>query len=219
MPQFRNATPADMPQILRVEQSWPEASRASADKFLSRLARFPQGFFLALIEDPDAQGNLVVMGTVTSMPLIYQPENMSEFDSWDRVTNNGFLPETDISNCNSLYIVSGVIDSQYRGSNLFAPGILCVANLAQSMGLRYVVAGAVIPGYKKFCQQHGDINAYDYCCTRRGNHLVDPLLAMYEAIGFTVPDADHVIPEYYPDDASRNFAALVVRDLQQSPLE
>ena len=37
--------------------------------------------------------------------------------------------------------------------------------------------------------------------------------AMYERIGFSVSDACHVIPGYYPDDASRNYAALVVRNL------
>ena len=114
--------------------------------------------------------------------------------------------------------MSGVIDNRFRGLNIFAPMVLREAALASSMGLRYVVAGAVLPGYRKFCEQHGEINAFEYCATRRGKHLVDPLLAMYEAIGFSVPDALHVIPEYYPDDASRNFAALVVRDLQHRPL-
>lgn len=218
MPLFKNATPADMPQILQVEQSWPEDGRAGADKFLSRLARFPQGFFLALLNDAEMPGNEVAVATITSMPLYYNSENMDDFDNWDRVTNHGYLPEKSDPASNALYIVSGVIDSRYRGHNIFAPGVLSVANLAQSVGLRYVLAGAVIPGYQKFCQQHGDVNAYEYCTTRRGNHLVDPLLAMYEAIGFSVPDVRHVIPEYYPDDASRNFAALVVRDLQQSPL-
>ena len=215
---IRNATPADIPSILQVEQSWPEDGRASADKFQSRLMRFAQGFFLALIPDPEAAGVQITAATITAMPLFYQPGDVRHFDNWNRVTNHGYLPETNSSACNALYIVSGVIDNRFRGLNIFAPMVLREAALAQSLGLRYVVAGAVLPGYQKFYAQHGEINAYDYCATRRGKHLVDPLLAMYEAIGFSVPDAQHVIAEYYPDDASRNFAALVVRDLQRTPL-
>ena len=214
---IKNATPMDMSSILQVEQSWPENGRAGADKFLSRLARFPQGFFLATVTDPADAGVQIAAATITAMPLVYQSDDVRDFDNWNAVTQHGYLPETAPAACNALYIVSGVIDSRYRGLNIFAPMVLRETVLAQSLGLRYVVAGAVLPGYRKFCEQYGEINAYDYCATRRGKHLVDPLLAMYEAIGFSVPDAQHVIPEYYPDDASRNFAALVVRDLQRTP--
>jgi hypothetical protein len=216
---IRNATPADLPGILQVEQSWPEGSRAGADKFLSRLARFPQGFFLASIPDPERENAEIVVATMTAMPLNYRPDDLHDFENWNRVTNQGYLYETDLFACNALYIVSGVIDARYRGLNLFTPAVLRETALAQSLGLRYVLAGAVIPGYRKFCERHGELSAFDYCVTRRGKHLVDPLLALYDAIGFSVPNAHHVLPEYYPDDASRNFAALVVRDLRQKPIE
>lgn len=215
---IKNATPADIPCILQVEQSWPEDGRADADKFLSRLARFPQGFFLAFVADPAMPGKEVAAATITTMPLVYQPVDVRNFDNWNEVTNHGYLPDAAPASCNALYIVSGVIDNRFRGLNIFSPMVLREVELAQSMGLRYIVAGAVLPGYQKFCAQHGEVNAFDYCATRRGKHLVDPLLAMYEAIGFSVPNAQHVIAEYYPDDASRNFAALVVRDLQRTPL-
>jgi hypothetical protein len=54
---------------------------------------------------------------------------------------------------------------------------------------------------------------------RKGSKPVDPLLAMYETIHFKVPNNLHVVSEYYPDDASRNYAALVVRDLVNDPLK
>lgn len=214
---IRQATPSDLPGILQVEQSWPEDGRASADKFLARLEKFPQGFFLACITGP--AGTETVVATITSMPLHYQPSAMNHFKSWDQVTRQGYLHEVDLARCNAVYIVSGVIDSRYRGLNIFTPMVLRVATLAASLGMRYVLAGAVIPGYRKFCTRHGELSAFDYCVKRRGKHLVDPLLAMYETIGFSVPDVQHVIPEYYPDDASRNFAALVMRDLEQIPLD
>ncbi|BCM24267.1 hypothetical protein [Methyloradius palustris] len=208
---IRQATEDDLAGILQVEQSWPEGGRASEDKFIARLKKFPQGFFLACI--PNESGIERIIATVTAMPLHYNPSAMMEFKSWDAVTQNGYIPTFNLNDCNAIYIVSGVIDSEYRGGNIFSPMILSEVALAESLGKRYVLAGAVIPGYKKFYDAITEISAFDYCRRRRGKHLVDPLLSMYEAIGFSVPDESHVIAEYYPDDASRNFAALVVRDL------
>jgi hypothetical protein len=213
----RNATAADIPAVLEVEKSWPEESRAGADKFRSRLARFPEGFFLATIRDES--GREVVVGTVTSMPLRYDAAHLENFRSWDTVTNHGYLPEViDRSACNALYVVSGVIDQRHRYLNLFPVGILQEAELATSMGYRYVVGGAVLPGYRRHCERHGPTEAWDYVTLRRGGHLADPLLALYESIRFHVPDRRHVIPEYFPDEPSMNHAALVVRDLERDPL-
>ncbi len=212
---IRTATSSDLPGILRVEESWPADARAGADKFMSRMEKFGAGFFVASVQD--GERGEVPAATITAMPLTYQPEAPHAFSSWDRVTNDGYLRAADLSACNALYIVSGVIDTRYRGLNIFTPMVLREVELAQRLGLRYVLAGAVIPGYRKFCERHGETSAYAYCRTRRGQHLVDPLLAMYEAIGFAVPDADHVLKEYYPDDASRNYAALVMRDLHTHP--
>ena len=212
---LRNAVRADLDAILAVEQSWHAGGRAGADKFIARLERFPEGFFVVGVTEA---GREKLVATVTSMPLHYDPAHPGGFSSWDAVTNNGYLfAGMDAARCNAIYIVSGVIDSAYRGLNLFAPAILQEVDLAKRLALRYVIGGAVLPGYNNYCETHGEVDAYTYCTRRRGRTLVDPLLAMYQKIGFAVPDAGHVIAEYYPDDASRNYAALVVRDLQENP--
>jgi len=213
---IRNALKGDRDAILRVEQSWREESRAGADKFLARLEKFPQGFFLASIEE---DGREQVIGTITSMPTTYEPDQIGRFSNWAAVTNDGYLFERrDLAGCNALYIVSGVIDDAYRTHDAFGPGVLAVAGAASALGMRYVLGGAVLPGYRAYWEKHGPIDPYAYCTMRRGSRLVDPLLAMYERIGFTVRDERHVIAGYYPDDESRNHAALVVRDLQDRPL-
>jgi hypothetical protein len=203
----RNATREDLPGILQVEESWPEGSRAGADKFLARLERFPEGFFVACLSDK-------VVATITAMPAAYDAQQLERYRDWASATNDGYLFERKgLEGCNALYIVSGVIDKDYRSLNIFDPMVLNEVHLARRLGLRYVLAGAVLPGFRAYVETHGEIAPYAYCTTRRGTRLVDPLLAMYERIGFSVPDARHVIPGYYLDDASRNHAALVVRHL------
>jgi hypothetical protein len=210
---IRGATLADLEGILAVEQSWPESGRAGADKFIARLTRFPRGFFVAGIVEG---GGEKIIATITSMPTAYDPGHPGRYENWGAVTNDGYLIERDdLSGCNGIYIVSGVIEKNYRRFNLFKPGVLKVVAVARRLGLRYVLGGAVLPGFKDYCEQHGETEPYEYCTARRGKQLVDPLLALYESIGFRVPDRRHVIPGYFPDDASRNYAALVVRALEQ----
>lgn len=212
----RNATASDLEGILRVEQSWPEQSRAGADKFLARLERFPEGFFVACL---DEDGKEKIVATITAMPTAYDPDRLDRFRDWATATNGGYLlGRTDLAACNAIYIVSGVIAEAYRSLDIFAPMVLKEAALADRLGMQFVMAGAVLPGYRRYCEEHGPTDPYAYCSARRGSRLADPLLAMYERIGFAVRDARHVIAGYYPDDASRNYAALVVRDLARMPL-
>lgn len=213
---IRNATRADLQGILAVEEGWPLAARAGADKFASRLERFAAGFFAYCIEE---NGQEKIAATITSMPFNYDPQNLESCRTWDAVTNRGYLHDAAArGHCNAIYIVSGVIGLPYRGLDIFRPMVLRVVRLAQEMGMRYVAAGAVIPGYRDYCETNGETDAYAYCRLRRGRRLVDPLLARYEPLEFRVPDARHVIPDYFPDDASRNYAAFVVRDLARAPL-
>jgi hypothetical protein len=213
----KNPAIADLPQILEVEKSWPEAGRASADKFIARIEKFSKGFFIIYKNLPSGEEKAIA--TITTMPMFYSPTLVGQFTTWDKVTNHGLFNDCSLAGKNALYIASGVIDKEHRGENVFEYAVLKVVKLAQDLGLRYVVAGAVIPGYKKYSQNVGALPAWDYCQMRKGSKPVDPLLAMYETIHFKVPNSLHVVSEYYPDDASRNYAALVVRDLVNDPLK
>lgn len=210
---IRCATFDDLNGIMSVEQSWHEDGRASEEIFVSRIKRFSQGFFLALVNDGEEEK---VIATITSMPFHYSREHISECTNWNKVTGNGYLPEVlESGNENGLYIVSGIIDRNYRGNDIFSPMVSRIVELSSELDYRYIVAGAVMPGFKKYHQKLPDRSPYEYCSTRKGHSLMDPLLAMYEKLDFTVPDEHHVIAEYFPDDASMNYAALVVRDLGQ----
>lgn len=201
---IRNATPQDLDQILQVEQNWPETARAPREKFIVRLQKFPDGFFVA---EQDEQ----LLATITACPLHYDPAQPGKLKDWGAVTNQGFFHDIGpFTEYNSLYIVSGVIDSRHRGGDLFESMVAREVRLARELGFAYVLAGAVLPGYARYCEKHGALPAADYVFLRHGQHWVDPLLDLYARIGFTVPDRQHVIKDYFPDAASRDHAALVV---------
>lgn len=210
----RQAVMADMPCIMQVEQSWGEAGRAEEGKFIARITKFPQGCLIVFEE-----GTQRPIATITSCPTFYDGRNLDNYSDWNKATNRGFFSDDLtcdnplINGENALYVASGIIDNDFRGADIFSHALEMIVELGYQMGVQYVIAGAVIPGYKRYCEKFGDISAPDYVNKRRGSSLADPLLSMYEKIGFHVPDANHVIAEYFPDDASLNYAALVVRKL------
>ncbi|MFT5482100.1 MAG: hypothetical protein ACI9GW_000748 [Halieaceae bacterium] len=209
---IRTATAEDLPEVLRVEMGWQEIARAEHDKFAARLEKFNQGFLLAVTQSTTPE----VIGTMTSMPFRYNPENPEDFVSWDHVTNEGYLPDTvDISQCNALYIVSGIIAENYRGYDIFSPSITQVVRLARELKLRYVIAGAVIPGFRRYREKHAECSAWEYTSARRHHSPIDPLLNMYEKMGFKVPGEKYVVPDYFPDSDSLNYAAIVVHDADE----
>ena len=204
----RNALDADLDQIMEVEQSWPQSERAPREKFVARLGKFPAGFFVA-------EQDGCIRGTMTSCPTVYAPDRLDHFQSWDQVTNSGFLHDVRALNgYNAVCLVSGVVQRGWRGGDLFQRLVLAEVDLARRLALRYVVAGAVIPRYDWYCKKHGVIPAEQYVFLKRGQRFVDPFMELYHQLGFRVPDPDHVIEDYFPDEASKNYAALVVREVQ-----
>lgn len=208
MAQVRQATLADLERIMKLEEAaWPEHQRASADMMLARLKKFSQGFWV-VVRGED------VVGAVTSCPIEYQPSSPGRFKSWDETTNHGYLPEIDWAKANALYLVSGTLRPDSRGGKTLSLLVDPPVELARRLGLRYIVGGAKMPGYDAYCRRHGYLDARDYAFTKLHGCLVDPFLEMHRGFGFSVPDRDHIIKDFYPDLPSRNYGALVVRDLE-----
>jgi hypothetical protein len=201
---IRNASLRDLAGILDVEQDWLEGQRAGEDKFVARLEKFPKGFFVAEIDE-------IIVGTSTSCIIHYDPMTPEVLASWDAVTNNGYInhPE-DVENPNALYIVSIGIKRNYRGKGIFERFATAQVGLAVSLGLPYVVAGAIMPGYDSYCKRHGDVVAEEYAFMQSGYRLIDPLLEMWRKLGFSVPDKRHVVQDYFTDYKSRNYSAIVI---------
>jgi hypothetical protein len=207
MVQARQATLADLDGIMKVEEAWPEHQRATADMMLSRLKKFPEGFWVFVRGDE-------VVGTLTSCPIEYQPTDLGKLTSWDEATHNGYLADIDLAKANALYLVSGVLRQDVRGGNTHSLLIDAPVDLALRLGLRYILAGAKMPGYDAYCRRYGNLDAREYAFTKLHGCLVDPFLEMYRGFGFSVPDRNHIIEAFYPDPPSRNYGAIVVRDLE-----
>lgn len=208
MVNVRQAKFDDIDEIMRVEESWPEHERASRDKMMARLEKFPVGFVVGEVDNK-------IVSTLTSCLIHYDPSAPDHFKNWDVVTNYGYLPDNGaIDNPNALYLVSAVIDKEMRGKQHYPRMVKAIVEVAKSLGVQYIVAGAVIPGYDAYCREHGNIDAREYVFMKKDDGgFIDRFMDIYRKLNFYVPDKDHVLENYYPDEASRHYAAIVVHKL------
>lgn len=201
---IRNAKITDLDDLVTVEQVWPPDQRATVDQFLNRLERFAEGFWVA------EAGNTIV-GLSTSCLLRYDPEDLMNFCSWQEATNNGHLyHRQEIAAPNALYVVSTVAVKEYRGRGLFEAFFEKHKELTARLALDYSLTGAMLPGYNAHCAKHGEISAYEYTLLRNNGRPVDSLVRKLVALGYELPDQQHVIADYFQSEESRNYAALLV---------
>ena len=197
MMKIKNAKIEDLDKVIELENEiWPEETRASKEKFQSRLKIFPEGFFLAF-----DNGRLI--GASTSEIIFYNPKNPPT--SWEAITDEGYIRNHN-PNGNALYVVSiGAVSRSGGGSTL----INTQKNLTQKLNLRFLILGARIPGYNTYCQKNGNININDYVKLRReDNQLLDPELRFYTRNDLTL---FKIMPNYMGDDKeSRNYGAIMV---------
>lgn len=201
---IRNATEADLDNLMIVEQTWPLEQRATADRLLSRLKIFPEGFWVAELDD-------AVIGFSTSCPLHYSSSDLSRFNAWSQVTNNGYLFPCDATgSANALYVVSTVIMKEHRGKGLFEEFFRIHKEVTHQLGLAYSLTGAILPGYDAYCRKHGEVSAYHYATIHCQGNLVDPLIRKLTAVGYVLPDRNHLKADYFQSAPSRDYAAILV---------
>ena len=208
---IRNADASDLDAVMDVEAEWPEEQRATVDKFVSRLERFPEGFLVV-----EVKGRIVAVSTSTLTN--YTPSCLDHFRSWEACTNGGYLyPIENRDDYNAFYIVSQGIRKAYRRHGIREGMILANLNLAAKMGRPYTVTGAMMPGYDSYCRKHSQIPACDYAFLKQDGKLIDPTLRKLASLGLTLPDARHVIKDFYISPESRNYGALLVNQTSAKP--
>lgn len=185
-------------EVLEVEESaWPAELRASKKKFLSRLAVFPDGFFVALI-------NGKIKGVTTSQITHYP----SSTKTWDEITDKGFIAKTHDSKKNALYVVSVGVAADAQGIGLGGMLLEAQKNLVCQRSMECLFLGARIPEYDKYCTEHGEIPIKEYTILK-GNQgeSIDPEVRFYERKGFRVVK---ILSNFEPDKESRNYGAIML---------
>ncbi len=206
---FRTALESDIDELLLVEESWPVGERANKMQLLSRMRKYSKGFW---VEESRAAGRFI--GFITSFPCIYLPGKPCQFSSWDEVTCNGCFPDAFDPTFNALYVASSVVDREYHGGERYAAMVRSFfLYIKHSLGIRWVVTGAVMPGYDAYCKKHGEISAVDYALKENNGRPIDPFLRKLKGLGLSIPGADYIRENYYADAPSRHYAAVLVADL------
>jgi len=189
---------------MRVEEDWPEDQRAGSEKIISRLERFPEGFFVVIVD-----GEIVAV--TTSTLVTYEPSDLSKYQTWEQCTNDGFLfPLADYGDYNANYIVSSGIMKAFRRAGIREAMIKTHLGLAKTLGMKYTLTGGMIPGYDAYCRENGDIPAEEYAFMQKDGKPIDPTLRKVGAVGLTLPDERHLIKDFYVSPESRNYGALLV---------
>ena len=197
MIEIRRAKEEDLEEIVELENKvWPPGTRSPREKFESRLKIFPQGFFLAYNENS-------LIGASTSQIINYDG---SSIDSWEDITDFGWIRKTHNPEGNALYIVSlGAISRSGAGSALMQ----AQKNLARELDLDFLVLGSRIPGYDNYCMEEGEISIEEYAKLKRENgEILDPELRFYIRNGLSLKE---IKPNYMEDDnESRNYGAIML---------
>lgn len=204
--QSRTVTHADLPQLLELEKEWPEHARATEKQLSARIKKFSEGYFVAVDKTE-------IVASIISHPYDYFPHNLSNFQSWSSVLNKCYLTDVDFQNTNALYIISGTVKKAYAKQGFFNDGIVEIVNLAKKIGKKHVVAGSILPGYARHLNKIGHMSAADYVFESINGRFLDPMIEKYRRLDFKVPDKSHVMSNYFPDESSLNYSALVVKDV------
>lgn len=186
-------------EVMDVERSaWPPELQATKEKFASRLHVFPEGFFVAKVDGK-------ISGVTTSQITTYDP---SVTKTWDEITDNGMIAKTHSPEGNALYVVSVGVAKEAQGNHVGGQIVEKQKELALGLGLKYLYLGARIPGYDKYCKEHGELTIEKYLETKDSDgEAVDPEIRFYNRRGLQVKK---IISEFEADNDSRNYGAVMV---------
>lgn len=192
-------------EVMEVERSaWSPELQATKAKFASRLHIFPDGFFVARVDDK-------IQGVTTSQIATYDP-NASK--TWDEITDNGTIAKTHDPKGNALYVVSVGVAKEAQGNRVGSQIVDAQKKLASNLGLKYLYLGARIPGYSNYRREHGEVSIEDYLKLKDSDgEALDPEIRFYNRCGLEVKK---IISEFEPDIDSRNYGAVMVWENPQN---
>lgn len=166
----------------------------SRDKFLSMLARFPEGQIG--IED---RGKIVA----AALSLVVDYERYGDSHSYGEITGDAYFSTHD-PNGDVLYGAEVVVDPDYRAMRLGRRLYDARKELCKKLNLRAIIAGGRIPGYRNHAER---MTPQQYVEAVRRRKVHDQVLSFQLANDFQVR---RVIRNYLPGDVdSKDYATLI----------
>jgi len=192
---IRNAKIEDIPILLEIdEESWP-GFRANNEMFLSRIKVFPEGQFVAVVDDK-------IVGSCFTQ-RINESEWRDRNFSWSEITDNGLIKKTHRQNGESMYGVGLAVRKSFRNFTVSQRLIIAGIQLAIRLNLKQIFLGSRIPSYHRY--PHIPVEEYIRTLTSSGR-LLDPELTLYKKFG---GEPIRPLPNYMPDPQSLNFGVLI----------
>ncbi len=196
---FRQATVDDIEAMIDVEaHAWDNGTpRASAEQFEARLRAWPEGQWVGIFE-----GRIV--GVVNTM-LVKDFDLANPNQTWDQITNNGFVEGVHTDEGNMLFGVnmSARTDAPRGIGTLF---LFNLGKLIIERGLRYGILGGRMPDYSKY-QDRYTPEEYLEAKNEAGEYL-DPEIRFYHQPVFM--HIAGLMPNYMHDPDSCDYGVLLV---------
>ncbi|MCX6809968.1 MAG: hypothetical protein NTZ65_04475 [Candidatus Berkelbacteria bacterium] len=190
------------------EEAWPEEVRAPREKFESRMKVFPEGFFLGYEFG-------IIAGVSTSEISNFEPTD--DVESWEKITNNGFISPVHSEDGtitgghnkdgNSLYVVSLGVRAQYKGNRIGVALIEAQKELVKQKNLKYLFLGSRVPGFKKAKDDNPSLTIEQFVNQKDGDNLADPDIRFYTGRGLKIA---RIKENYMEDDPeSGNYGVIM----------
>ncbi len=185
----------DYDQLVELQKlSFPGMPTWNAEQLESQLEIFPEGQICI-----DYDGKIIA----SSNSLIVDFDIHEDYDSWQRISDNGYItnhnPEGD-----TLYGIEIMVHPDFRGMRLSRRLYDARKQIARKYNLRSIVIGGRIPGYYK---QKAKMTAREYVDRVISKELYDQVLTAQLSNGFVLK---RIMPTYLESDtASAGHATLL----------
>jgi len=164
-----------------------------------QIRRFPEGQFVAVVDEGD--GSERVVGAATLMRTDYPPSARPK--PWMRMVG-GLSLRHHVRGGRWLYGVEMAVDPAWQGRGVGSALYRRRLALVRELGLAGMYAGGQLKGYRRYRRR---MSPREYAERVRRGEIEDPTVTMQLRRGFR---AAGVIEEYEEDEDSGNCAMLIV---------
>lgn len=193
---IRSATLEDVPAMLiSEEKTWPDENQgATKDQIISRIKIFPEGEIIAI-------QNGKVLGIAASEIMDYPwGRHIPTFHERD---DGGFIRNHDSMGETLCGINIGTIPEAPR--NVATALIQATKAIVIKMGIRYLLASPVLPGFSS--RKDKSMTAAEYAAAKnKKNEPLDPVVRLFEREDFVL---NAVLPDYFRDAESEDNSAIM----------